>query len=305
MATLAASPVIFNRSRLRQHRDRAASRIAAHDFLLRQMCERLADRLPDITRSFPMALDLGAHHGLLAEYLPPQAGIETLVQADVSEAMIFSSPFRGEAGRGAQQQRLSPISPPPNLPPKGGGILKLVADEEYLPFAPASFDLVLSVGSLHWVNDVPGTLAQIHRILKPGGLFLASLPGGETLRELRQSFERAELAISGGISPRISPFIDVKDAGSLLQRAGFTLPVTDSDTLTLSYEHPLKLLQDLRGMGETNALLASTRHFTTRSLLFAALEDYRKHFSTPEGRVTATIDLITLTGWKNDAHTIS
>jgi len=261
---------IFNRQRVRAHRNRAAAQFAGYDFLLRAVAERLADRLPDITRRFPRALDLGAHNGLLAEYLPPQAGIEMLVQSDLCGAMV-------EKGKG----------------------LRVIADEELLPFAENSFDLVMSAGSLHWVNDVPGTLIQINRILKPDGLFLAILPGGETLGELRRSFEQAELAISGGLSPRISPFIDVKDAGSLLQRAGFSLPVTDSETLTVTYAHPLKLLQDLRGMGEANAMLKSSSHFTRRSVLFAAMEYYQKHFSTDDGRVTATFELVTLTGWKS------
>ena len=160
------------------------------------------------------------------------------------------------------------------------------------------YDLITSAGGLHWVNDLPGVLSQIQRALKPDGCFLAIMPGGETLKELRISLEQAELAMRGGISPRVSPFIDVRDAGSLLQRAGFALPVVDSDIITVEYDHPLKLLADLRGMGETNALVSSAKHFMPRRVMMAAMEHYQKHFSNEAGRVVATIELVTLTGWK-------
>jgi len=261
---------IFDRRRVRFHRDRAASSLGKNDFLLREMDARLADRLLDIKQAFPMALDLGAHGGQLAEYVKDMSGIETLMQADMSEAMM-----RKTSG------------------------LCVVADEEFLPFAAEAFDLVMSVGSLHWANDLPGAFIQINRILKPGGLFLAMLPGGETLKELRQSFEQAEIKTSGGLSPRISPFIDVKDAGSLLQRAGFMEPVTDSELLTVAYDDPMKLLYDLRGMGETNALITGAKNFTKRWLLSAAMEHYRQHFACENARVSATFELITLTAWKS------
>lgn len=266
------APTLFDRRRRRAHRDRAAPTFGDYDFLLRELADRLADRLPDITRRFPIALDLGAHSGLLADYLGPEAGIETLIQSDHSFNLIASAPG-----------------------------LRVVADEEFLPFAPASFDLVLSVFSLHWVNDLPGTLIQIFRCLKPGGLLLAMLPGGQTLKELRDAFEVAEMKLTGGISPRVSPYIDVKDAGSLLQRAGFALPVTDSEILTINYETPLKLMSDLRGMGEANALTSSIRHFTGRDILFAALDHYQRTYLQPTGRVSATFEVVTMTAWKPDA----
>jgi len=263
---------IFDRQRVRKHRDRASAHFGLSDFLLRETAQRLADRLPDIMRQFPLALDLGAHTGLMAEYLAGLNGIETLVQADLSETMIAKA--------------------------KG---LRLVADEEWLPFAENTFDLVVSNGSLHWVNDLPGALIQICRILKPDGLFLAMLPGGETLTELRQSFEQAEMEVSGGLSPRVSPFIDVREAGSLLQRAGFALPVVDSEMLTVSYEHPLKLLHDLRRMGETSALAEGRKGFTPCSLLMTMADHYLKRFSDGEGRIRATFELVALTAWKPHA----
>ena len=264
-------PKLFNRSRVRQHRQRAAKSFNQYDFLLRELAARMADRLPDIKRQFPIVLELGAHNGLLADYLGNEAGIQTLIQTDLSHTLITDAPG-----------------------------LRVVADEELIPFAHESIDLVMSIFSLHWINDLPGSLAQIFRCLKPGGLFLAMLPGGETLKELRESFEQAEMRVTGGISPRISPFVDVKDAGALLQRAGFTLPVTDSEMLTVSYETPLKLLEDLRGMGESNALFTSLPHFTRRNVLFSALDDYQRNY-TENKRIPATFEVVTMTAWKPDA----
>lgn len=262
--------LIFDRRRVKQHRDRAASQFGKSDFLFREIAVRLADRLSDVKRGFPLALDLGAHNGLLAEYIEDKGGIEWLMQSDLSNAMIAQATGT-----------------------------RLVADEEFLPFAENSFDLVMSAWSLHWVNDLPGTLIQIQRILKPDGMFIAVMPGGATLKELRQSFEQAELGVSGGLSPRVSPFIDVRDAGSLLQRAGFDMPVVDSETLTVSYTHPLKLLHDLRNMGETSALLQSQKTFTPCSLLMTMVDYYLRTFSDDKGTILATFELVTLAGWKH------
>ncbi|MBX9633820.1 MAG: methyltransferase domain-containing protein, partial [Magnetospirillum sp.] len=194
---------IFDRSLLRKRRDRAAPEFAAHDFLVREMAERLADRLTDVTRRFPLALDLGCHTGEIADTLMGRGGIETLVQCDLSPRMAAKAATNGHPA--------------------------LAADEEWLPFADASFDLVISCLSLHWVNDLPGTLLQIRRVLKPDGLFLCAMLGGETLKELRQALSEAEMAEENGWSPRVSPFADVRDLGGLLQRAGFALPVVDAD----------------------------------------------------------------------------
>jgi NADH dehydrogenase [ubiquinone] 1 alpha subcomplex assembly factor 5 len=262
---------IFDRSLVRKHRDRAASGFAAHDFLIREVAERLADRLDDVTRRFPVALDLGCHTGEMADTLKGRGGIETLIQCDLSPAM---------AGRAALN-----------------GHPTLVADEEWLPFAPASFDLVISNLSLHWVNDLPGTLVQIRRILKPDGLFIAAVLGAGTLAELRQSLMEAELAEEGGVSPRVSPFADVKDLGSLLQRAGFALPVVDSDAIGVTYADPMRLLADLRGMGEANAVAEQRKGLTRRATLLHAISAYQSHFAGPDGRLPATFQVMTLTGW--------
>lgn len=260
---------IFNRQRVRRHRDRAATHFPAHDFLFREISERLVDRLQDMVRQFPMVLDLGAHDGTLSHYLKNKTGIETLIQTDLSLPMMS----RAEG-------------------------LRAVADEEAIPFADNTFDLVLSAGSLHWVNDLPGTLIQIQRILKPDGLFLAIIPGGQTLKELRESFEKAEMESRGGISPRVSPFVDVRDAGSLLQRAGFALPVVDSEMLQVSYPHPLKLMKELRGMGESNAMVHASGYATPCSLMMQAADHYLRHFSDEHARVIASFELVTLTAWK-------
>ena len=171
-------------------------------------------------------------------------------------------------------------------------------DAELLPFAENSLDAVISLLDLHWVNDLPGTLAQIRRALKPDGLFYAILPGGETLRELRRVLADTESAMSGGLSPRVAPFLDVRDGGALLQRAGFALPVADSEILDISYPHLFALTDDLRGAGEVNMLQQQVQHFTPRGFFTAAAKRYADLFSDAEGRITATMEFITLTGWK-------
>ena len=191
---------IFDRKIVRRHRDRAAVDILKFDFLIREVADRLADCLLDINRDFATALDLGCHSGQLASTLSGRGSISQLVQSDLSIAMLSHC--------------------------KG---LRLVVDEEFLPFDDESFDLVVSVLSLHWVNDLPGCLTQIRRILRPDGLFLGAILGQGTLNELRQARLMAEGEILGGASPRVSPFVNAEDAGALMQRAGFALPVVDTE----------------------------------------------------------------------------
>lgn len=271
---------IFDRRVLRRHRDRAAGGIAQYDFLYREVAERLLDRLEDVRRRFPLALDLGCHHGVVADLLGGRGGIETLVQADLSPAMARLAAARGRGTLTAPA---------------------VAADEEALPFADGSLDLVLSVLSLHWVNDLPGSLLQTARVLKPDGLFLAAMIGGESLTELREALLRAELEVEGGVSPRVSPLADVRDIGALLQRAGFALPVVDIDSLSVTYPSALALMRDLRGMGESGADRNRRRGLTRRETLLRAAALYEEAHADAEGRVPARFDILYLTGWAPDA----
>ncbi len=262
---------IFDRRSVRRHRARAAPQIEFHGFLFREVAGRLAERLEDVTRRFPCALDLGCHGGEIAGALAGRGGIETLVQSDLAPEMARAAARKGRPS--------------------------LAADEEALPFAPASFDLALSALSLHWVNDLPGTLLQLRQILKPDGLLLAAMLGGETLRELRTALMEAEIAEEDGASPRVSPFADVRDVGGLLQRAGFALPVVDKDTIPVSYPNALALMGDLRAMGETNAVHTRRKTASRRSTLLRAAALYEENFADAQGRLTATFEVIYLTAW--------
>lgn len=176
------------------------------------------------------------------------------------------------------------------------------SDVETVPFAPQSFDAVLSACELHWINDLPGVLSQIKVLLKPDGLLLAAFPGGETLKELRSSLLFGETESEGRVSPRVAPFVDVRDAGDLLTRVGFALPVADCETLNTDYDSALSLMHELRAMGETNLLRERRKHFTRRSTLMRANAIYQERFATQEGRVKATFQLVILTAWAPAAH---
>ncbi len=258
----------FDRALHAKRRARAAARFGAHDFLIRRVVEEFAGRLAAVTRDFPLALDLGCHLGALgfADLAPGKIG--AIVSVDLAPAMVAHAPG-----------------------------LRVAADEERLPFRDARFDLVASALSLHWVNDLPGALVQIRRALVPDGLFIGALFGGATLTELRQSLQEAEIECEGGLSPRVSPFVDIRDMGSLLQRAGFALPVADTDRVTVRYENAWKLMAELRGMGETNALRARRRTPVRRETLRRAVAIYREKFGLPDGRVSATFEIVTATGW--------
>ncbi len=266
----ASQMLVFDRRLVRQRRARAAARFHAHDAVLLETAMRLEERLSDVKRGFEAILDLGAHDGKLAARLAARAGAFT-VAADLAEPFL----------RGSRTPSVSSVA----------------ADEEALPFAPGSFDLVVSNMSLHWVNDLPGALAQIRALLKPGGLFLAALPGGETLGELRACLLEAEAALSGGAGPRLSPSLDLGTASALLQRAGFALPVADQERVTLTYPDIYALMRDLRGVGETAAHLHRPRRALTRAVLKETDRLMHERFPAPGGRIAATLDLIFLHGW--------
>jgi SAM-dependent methyltransferase len=268
---MSAPPRLFDRALHRKRLDRAAGDYAAADFLQRRAALDLVERLEAIMRDFPVAVDLSARRGAFAEALaesPAASRVGLLIESDLSPTML--------TGRGGP---------------------RVAADEERLPFAPESLDLIVSTLGLHWTNDVVGALIQIRRALKPDGLFMAAFLGGATLTELRQALTEAEDELWGGAGSRVSPFADSRDAAGLLQRAGFALPVADVDRVTVSYEHPLKLLGDLRQMGETNVLADRHPRALTRTLLARASEIYAERFAGPDGRVTATFEIVTLTGW--------
>ena len=268
MRAMSAPQIIFDRHLLKTRRTRAAAGFGAHDFLLARAGEDMGERLGIITRNFERALDLGCHTGAVAKMGLTPDKIGSLVSADLAPAMLANI-------NGA----------------------RIAADEEHLPFADKSFDLVTSVLSLHWVNDLPGALIQIRRALVADGLFMGAMFGGETLTELRQSLTQAEIEINGGLSPRVSPFADLRDMGALMQRAGFALPVVDSDRVTVTYAHPLKLMAELRGMGETNVIGERRRVPLTRTTLKRACDIYVEKFGNADGRVTATFEIVMLAGW--------
>ena len=250
-------PKIFDRAAYRARRQRAKG----DPFLAAQAAELMAERLGTINRHFAIALDLSSR----------QPSFEALQHAAQNWV------------------RVAPVADP-DAP-------TIVADEEYVPFADASFDLVVSVLSLHAVNDLPGALVQIRRVLKPDGLFLAAMFGGDTLTELRQAFVTAEAEITRGISPRVAPFADVRELGGLLQRAGFTLPVADVERTLVRYRELKTLFSDLRGLGETNSLKGRRTSLLTRSLLAAVTKEYSLHFADPDGRFRATFAIVYLIGW--------
>jgi len=281
----------FDRTQLRRRRERAAQNWKEHNFLVNEMSARLVDRLDDIKRSFSSILDLGRNGGEIAAQLAGRSGVKTLVECDISPAMLnLSTVASGD----------SAPSSPKAVQDEKPRFHRLATDEEFLPFVDHSFDLVLSCLALHRVNDLPGTLVQIRRTLRPDGLFLGCFFGGGTLGEMRAAWTEAEISEEGGASPRISPFVDIRDAGILLQRAGFALPVVDSDTLIVRYENALGLMRDLRGMGETNILTGRRAGFTRRATLMQMADHYRDMFVQEDDRIPASFEIITLTGWAPD-----
>lgn len=263
---------IFDRRLLIRRRARHAGGAEAHDFLLRRAGEDISLRLDAVSREFPLALNLGAHHGLLSRLLDEKPQIGEVVSADACLPLLEQS--RGKL---------------------------VISDEEFLPFRQGALDLVVSGLSLHLVNDLPGALVQIRRALKPDGLFLAAVLGGRTLHELRHAFALAEEEIDGGVSPRVAPFADVRDYGSLLQRAGFALPVTDTDEVSVTYATPFELMNELRAMGAGNFMTERRKVPLKRRTLLRAAEIYAEAFPAKERRVAATFEIIYLTGWAPDA----
>jgi SAM-dependent methyltransferase len=264
---MADGPLIFDRALIRARRRRAAAMEPA-TFLIDHIAGDLADRVALVLRRFALALDLGTPTEAVRAALARLGSVGTIVAA----------------------------APPPDIGARRAGLL-IVADEEALPFAAATFDLVVSALSLQFVNDLPGVLVQIRRVLKPDGLLLAALAGGDTLTELRQSFAAAESEMEGGVSPRVAPFADVRALGGLLQRAGFALPVTDVDRITVRYDHAFSLMRDLRRMGATNALIDRRRVPLRRATLLRMAEIYAERFADADDRLRATFEIVWILGW--------
>jgi SAM-dependent methyltransferase len=238
------------------------------DFLLRRAAGELADRLLVVKRTFAVAVDLGTPgpHAALALAGDGRVGF-----------VLRAGPTAIALGEGAYA--------------------RIVADEERSPLADVSCDLIVSILALQGVNDLPGALIQIRKALKPDGLFLACVMGGDSLNELRQSLTAAESEILSGASPRVAPFADVRALGALLQRAGFALPVVDLDRVVTRYSDIFAVMRDLRAMGATNALVSRSRTPLRRDILFRAAQIYTERFADDDGRLRATFDMVWLSGW--------
>jgi len=270
---MSSPPRLFDRSLLAARRNRAAAGFAQAHFLRERSIEDTLLTLSAINRRFDLALDMTAADGGFGRALAASdaaAKVGLLIEGELSERL---------SGRQS-------------------GRARLIMDEEWLPFSDDSLNLIVSVLGLHAVNDLPGVLVQVRRALKPDGLFIGTLFGGETLKELRGCLMEAELEVRGGYGPRIAPFAEGPDLIELLRRTGFAMPVVDSDRVEVSYEHPLRLLADLRAMGEGNIMVDRPRLGLNRAILQRMAELYFERHADAEGRVVATFEIITLSGWK-------
>jgi NADH dehydrogenase [ubiquinone] 1 alpha subcomplex assembly factor 5 len=252
---------IFDRSLVTLHLQKAQQKFSDHDFLWQHAARQLQDRLLDIKRDFTNGVEISSQPYVLTP--------EFLQQKKINHH-FHASPLSGS----------------------GNAII----DEEFLPFAPSSLEAIVSLNHLHWVNDVPGALAQMRHALKPDGLLLGVFFGGETLRELRHCVMQAENEISGGISPRVSPFINLQDMAALMQRANFALPVVDQELVTVTYKDFSKLLADLRGTGQGNAIMKRDKKIPSKIFWPRVEKIYRDNFQN-DGKLQVTVELIYFLGW--------
>ena len=274
-------PHLIDTAQLVRNRNRAAAHFSDFNFLKQAANERLVDRLLDIRRNFDNGFDYGAMDGSLTQAVLETGKLGHMTLGDISLAALTKSEqdFAHQNSLSADKLSYRELAP------------------ESWPLPAQSLDAVFSTAMLHWVNDLPGLMRQMAASLRPDGLFLVVMLGGRSLVELRQSLAAAEEEISGGISPRCLPFADIRDLGGLLQRAGLALPVADADLLTVTYSNMFRLMADLRGMGENNALSGRLNRFTSRQVMMRAAEIYATRFGQPDGRIPASFELVTLTGW--------
>ncbi|RKP11953.1 S-adenosyl-L-methionine-dependent methyltransferase [Piptocephalis cylindrospora] len=271
--------MIFDRAAKRRQRDRAAQDVSLSrqtDYLRDEVAARVVDRLLDIKRRFPVLVDLGAGAGHMVKHL----------ESDLTSKVIQLEYSRGLGERDVGEEREVEVE-------------RVVADEEALPFEPNSLDAVISSMSLHWINDLPGTLSQVRHALKPDGVFLGAMLGGDTLYEARVALQLAETERLGGISPRVSPMTNVSDMGQLLSRAGLTLTTVDVDEVVVRYPSLFELMTDLHDMGESNSII-NRRPYLSRDVMMAASSIYQEMYGSEDGTIPATFQILYLIGWKPD-----
>lgn len=269
-------PLLIDDSALRQNRDRAAPHFDDYSFLKQAVSERIMDRIDTIKRDLPLVLDVGCHTGALIEMLLASPKIGAVKAFDPSPKMAAL----------AHQRTGAEVA---------------VSDFDQVPFEGVQFDAIFSAFALHWSNDLPGCLIQLRQRLKPDGVLVVALAGGETLNALRNSLATAESEVSGGMSPRVLPMGDIRDMGGLIGRAGLTMPVADSDTITVTYPNLFKLMADLRGMGESNAMTGRVNRATSKTVFMRASELYQSQYGGDDGRISVSFEIVTLTGWAPDA----
>lgn len=268
-------PSLVDDSALIRNRDRAASSFDGVDYLKRAVAERVMDRIDTIRRDLPLVMDVGCHTGLLTEQLLASPKVGQVKAFDPSPEMAAKTHART-------------------------GVEVAVAPFDHIPFEDDKFDAITSAFSLHWANDLPGTLIQLRQRLKPDGVLVAALAGGETLNNLRNCMATAESEISGGMSPRILPMADIRDMGGLIGRAGLTMPVADSDIITVTFPDLFTMMAELKQMGEANSMTARIKRMTSKSVFMRAAELYHDQYAEADGRISAAFEIITLTGWSPD-----
>lgn len=269
---------IFSKQKIKLSRNRAIKNIKKSNFLFDKINKRLIERLSIIKRKFPNVLEIGSRIGNTLNIFPENSSAKNIFLTDISRNML------NEARKKIFKKNKK-------------NIFFINLDEEKIPFKRNKFDLVLSNLYLHWTNDLLSTLNDINLILKPDGLFLASIFGSDTLKELKYSIYEAENFYKNKITPRVSPFLRIQDAGMLLQKIGYQLPVVDRDIIKIAYKDLFSLMQDIKNMGESNSLIGRKKNFTSKKILNLANKIYKENFYE-KNKIFATYEILYLTGWK-------